>query len=79
MKIAIVSDIHANYEALRLFPEASAQASCAVWEDGHLRLKRYSYPLQTTVTEIRTMPISAAVQDQSIELITTGDLRVEKV
>jgi protein phosphatase len=58
---------------------SAPEASYAVWEDGHLRLKRYSYPMQTTVTEIRAMPVSASVQDQLIELITTGDLRVEKV
>jgi hypothetical protein len=30
---------------------ASPQASYALWEDGHLQLKRYSYPLRNTVEE----------------------------
>jgi protein phosphatase len=50
------------------------KASYATWEDGHLLLKHYSYAFETTVAEIRRMPVSSSVQEQMIGLITTGDL-----
>ncbi|MHB8303726.1 MAG: hypothetical protein ACYDC6_12940 [Acidobacteriaceae bacterium] len=71
MKIALLADIHANFAALRAFPET-------YWEDGHFHWKRYSYPFEETVTEIEAMPVSQAVQQQLSELITTGDLAVGK-
>jgi len=52
------------------------QASCATWEHGDLHLKRYSYPFEETVSAIKTMPISQAVQQQFCKLITIGDLTV---
>ncbi len=56
----------------------SPQASYAIWENGHFHLKQYSYPFEETVAEIEAMPMSQAVQQQLSELITTGDLTVEK-
>jgi putative phosphoesterase len=50
----------------------SPAASYAVWEDGHLQLKGYSYPLQTTVEEIQKMPVSPPVREQLIEVFTKG-------
>jgi putative phosphoesterase len=52
----------------------SPQASYATWENGELRLKRYSYRFEETISAIEAMPISQAVQQQLSKLITTGDL-----
>ena len=52
------------------------QASYAIWEDGQLHLKRYSYPIEETISAIESMPISQAVQEQLSKLITTDDLTV---
>jgi protein phosphatase len=57
---------------------ASPQASYALWEDGHLQLKRYSYPLRNTVEEIQKMPVSPSVQGQLIEFFSTGDVAAGK-
>lgn len=54
----------------------SPQASYAIWEDGQFHLKRYSYPIEETISAIESMPISQAVQEQLCKLITTGDLTV---
>lgn len=57
----------------------SPQASYALWEDGRIHLRRYSYPFEETVSEIEAMPISEQVQQQLSELITTGDLMVGRI
>jgi predicted phosphodiesterase len=67
-----------NPGSLGALGATSPEASYATWEDGRLQLKRYSYCSQTTVDEIRKMPVSSAVREQMIGLITTGDLVVGK-
>lgn len=57
----------------------SPEASYAIWEDGEFYLKRYSYPFQETVAEINAMPISAVVQKQLSQLVTTGNLSVGRI
>jgi protein phosphatase len=57
----------------------SPEASYAIWEDGHFHLKRYSYQFQETVAEINAMPISAVVQEQLSQLVTTGNLSVGRI
>lgn len=66
---------HGSLAGLKL---TSPQASYATWEDGRFHLKRYSYPFEETVAAIEAMPISQAIQEQSCELITTGDLTIGK-
>jgi len=63
-----------NPGSLGALGASAPKASYATWEDGHLLLKRYSYPFETTVEEIRKMPVSSPVQEQMIGLITTDDL-----
>jgi protein phosphatase len=67
---------HVNPGSLAGLRITSPQASYAIWEDGRLQLKRYSYPLEETIAAIESMPISQAVQKQLSKLITTGDLTV---
>jgi putative phosphoesterase len=52
----------------------SPNASYAIWDDGRLHLKQYSYPVQETIGAVKPMPISQSVRDQLCSLITTGDL-----
>lgn len=56
----------------------SPQASYATWEDGQFQLKRYSYPVQETISAIEAMPISRPVKQQLTKLIMTGDPTVEE-
>jgi protein phosphatase len=67
---------HVNPGSLAGLRVSSPQASYAIWEDGQLHLRRYSYPFEETISAIESMPISHAVQEQLSELITTGDLTV---
>lgn len=53
----------------------SPQASYAVWEDGHLQLKRYSYPVDATLSAIWAMPISDLVKQQLSDLLMRGDFQ----
>ena len=55
----------------------SPRASYAVWEDGEIHLKQYSYPFEDTLSAIRSMPISEVAKQQLSTLITTGNLSVE--
>lgn len=57
----------------------SPEASYAIWEDGRFYLKRYLYPFEETVAEIKAMPISAMAQEQLNELVTTGNLTIGRV
>jgi len=48
------------------------QACFAVWEDGHLSLKEYEYPIEDTIRQIRMMPITEEDQDALILVLKTG-------
>jgi hypothetical protein len=68
-----------NPGSLGALAATSPEASYAVWEDGEVQLKRYSYCFQATIEEIRRMPVSSMAQEQMIGLITTGHLLAGKV
>lgn len=54
-------------------PKTDSPDACyAVWEDGRLELKRYTYPVEETESEIRLMPISEEVKDDLIYTLRTG-------
>lgn len=56
-------------------PKTGRPLACyAVWEDGSISLKEYSYPLVHTIQEIRLMPISRDDQDALIAVLETGEL-----
>jgi len=48
------------------------EACYAVWEDGAVTLKTYSYPVESTVSAILEMPLSSSVQEDLIYLLRTG-------
>lgn len=47
-------------------------ARYAVWEDGHLELNAFEYPVETTVRKIMAMPVSDDVQRDLIQVLRTG-------
>lgn len=54
-------------------PKTGTPEACyAIWEDGVIELKRYSYPVESTVSAIREMPVSAGIQDELAYLLRTG-------
>jgi protein phosphatase len=56
-------------------PKTGRPLACyAIWEDGQIYLREYSYPMEATIQQIRKMPISAEDQDSLIVVLETGDL-----
>jgi putative phosphoesterase len=54
-------------------PKTGRSLACyALWEDGEIFLKEYSYPLIDTIQQIRKMPISPDDQDTLIAVLGTG-------
>jgi len=51
-----------------------ADACYAVWEDGDVELKTYPYPLEKTISKIRTMPIPPAIQRDLSTVLRTGSV-----
>ncbi|MGB8478520.1 MAG: YfcE family phosphodiesterase [Acidobacteriaceae bacterium] len=48
------------------------EACYAIWEDGKVTLKRYSYSVESTVAAIKDMPVSTDIQRDLIYLLRTG-------
>lgn len=48
------------------------EACYAVWQDGTVTLKRYAYPVESTVSAILAMPVSPSIQEELIYLLRTG-------
>jgi protein phosphatase len=60
-------------------PKTGRPLACyAVWEDGHLSLKEYEYPIEETIRQIREMPITPEDQDALIVVLKTGFLPTAK-
>jgi len=56
-------------------PKTGRPLACyALWEDGEISLKEYTYPLIDTIREIRKMPISPDDQEALIAVLETGKL-----
>jgi predicted phosphodiesterase len=56
-------------------PKTGRPLACyAIWEDGRIALKEYSYPIEETIRQIRKMPISREDQDALIVVLETGFL-----
>lgn len=54
-------------------PKTGRPLACyAVWEDGHISLKEYEYPIEETIRDIRKMPFPEDDQDALIHLLRTG-------
>lgn len=56
-------------------PKTGRPLACyAVWEDGRLALREYSYPVADTIEQIRTMPVPPEDQEALIVVLQTGFL-----
>jgi putative phosphoesterase len=56
-------------------PKTGRPLACyAVWEDGRISLREYAYPVNQTIQQIRSMPVSVADQDSLIAVLRTGEL-----
>lgn len=48
------------------------EACYAIWEDGHLELRRYGYPVEETKAHIAMMPVSEMVKADLMHVLDTG-------
>jgi len=46
--------------------------SYAVWENGKIELRSHAYPVEKTVSQIRSLPLSGSVQRGLIDVLRTG-------
>jgi predicted phosphodiesterase len=54
-------------------PKDSRPSACyAVWENGSVSLRSYSYPIERTARHIRAMPVSSEVQEFLVEVLRAG-------
>lgn len=54
-------------------PKTGRPLACyAVWENGHIELKEYEYPVEETARQIRLMPIPDRDQQSLISVLLTG-------
>lgn len=51
-----------------------ADACYAIWNDGNVELKEYSYPIQKTVALLEAMPWPQAVRSDLITVLQTGSV-----
>jgi protein phosphatase len=47
-------------------------ACYATWEDGHIELKEYEYPIEETVLAIQRMPVPERDRQSLISILLTG-------
>jgi protein phosphatase len=50
----------------------NAQACYAIWEDGNIELKSFSYTVESTASKIQTLPISADLRNELTTILRTG-------
>jgi predicted phosphodiesterase len=50
----------------------SPGARYAVWEDGRIELKSYSYPVERTVAKVQALPIQHVLRDELSAILRTG-------
>jgi len=54
-------------------PKTGQPNACyAVWHDGDVELKSYSYPLESTITKIHNLPIPPEIRDDLTSVLRTG-------
>ncbi|MFZ0637379.1 MAG: YfcE family phosphodiesterase [Candidatus Acidiferrales bacterium] len=59
-------------------PKTGSPCACyAVWENGHVSLRSYAYPVDKTVEKIRMMPIARNIQQNLIAVLESGGLSCE--
>jgi protein phosphatase len=55
----------------------SPQACYAVWEDGKIELKSYSYPVEAAVAKVQALPIQDTLRDELSAILRTGEIPPE--
>lgn len=50
----------------------SPEACFAVWEDGKVDLRSFSYPVNTTVEKVQALPIETGLRDELAVILRTG-------
>lgn len=56
-------------------PKTGRPDACyAVWEDGHIDLRTYPYPIEKTAQKIRLMPIASELQENLIQVLQSGGM-----
>jgi protein phosphatase len=61
-------------------PKTGSPDACyAIWEDGHLELLRYAYPVADMESEIHAMPVSESVKADLILALKTGGVSAKQV
>ncbi len=59
-------------------PKTGKPDACyAMWEDGHVNLRTYAYPVETTAEKIRSMPVRQDIQQALIKALESGGLLPE--
>jgi putative phosphoesterase len=54
-------------------PKTGGTEACyAVWQNHSFELKSFPYPIEATITKIRSMPVSKEVQDSLIAVLRSG-------
>jgi putative phosphoesterase len=52
----------------------SPDAPYAVWEDGKIELKSFSYPVEAAVAKVQALPIEPALRDELSTILRTGNI-----
>ena len=52
----------------------SPKARYAVYEDGKFELKSFSYPYETTVAKVQTLPIDEQIRNELSSILRTGEI-----
>ncbi|MGO8818215.1 MAG: metallophosphoesterase family protein [Terriglobia bacterium] len=52
----------------------SPQARYAIWEDGKIELKSYSYPIDPVVAKVQALPIQDSLRDELCAILRTGEI-----
>jgi len=66
------SRIVANPGSLGQSKAGDARARYAIWQDDHVELKAYEYPVETTVSKVLSLPVSDEVKRDLVNVLRTG-------
>lgn len=66
------SRVIANPGSLGQSKAGDARARYAIWEDNHVELKAYEYPVETTIRKIMSLPIPDEVKRDLSHVLRTG-------
>lgn len=56
----------------------SPEARYAIWQDGKIELKSYSYPVEPAVAKVHALPIQDTLRDELSTILRTGQIPPEE-